>query len=282
MRPIRFLAHFGSAALAVLLVGCGGGTPDGTGFDRALVGAPDGALVASVNGEAITEPVLLVYARGRGLDPADPAQRKQALDALVDAVLLAQEGIESGLVARADVQAELALVRMQQLSGRALAEQRTRLEVTDVQVEEYYRQEAERAGDTQWRIEHILFADRALAEAAAQRAAGGADFSQLMAEYAAGAALQARALDWSHAAQLPPELVTALRQLQDGEVAPVPIETTHGWHVIRRAESRPFHPPALEQVRDGARRQLMERALGEHLAALRARAVIATSAGPAD
>jgi peptidyl-prolyl cis-trans isomerase C len=266
--------------VTALLAACGGSGGPERSLDVALVGAPDGPLVASVNGEPITEPVLNVFARARGLDPADPAQRKQALDSLVDNVLLAQDGIASGLAARPEVQSELALVRMQQLSGRSLAEHRSKLEVTDAQVEAYYRQEAERAGDTQWRVEHILFAEQAPAQAAVLRALDGTAFDQLMAEYAVGDALQARSLEWGNATQLPAELVVALRQLEDGQVAPVPIQTPHGWHVVRRADSRPFAPPPLEQLREGARAQLLERAMAEHVAALRARATIATSGQP--
>jgi peptidyl-prolyl cis-trans isomerase C len=266
--------------MTACLTACGGAGGPERSLDVALVGAPDGPLVASVNGEPITEPVLNVYAGARGLDPADPTQRKQALDSLIDNVLLAQDGVATGLAARPEVQSELALVRMQQLSGRALAEHRSRLEVTDAQVEAYYRQETERAGDTQWRVEHILFAEQAPAQAAVLRALEGSDFEQLMAEYAQGQALQARSLEWGNATQLPAELVVALRQLQDGQVAPVPIETPHGWHVVRRAESRPFAPPPLEQIHAGARAQLLERAVAEHVAALRARSNIVTSGQP--
>lgn len=268
------------ALLAVaLLAGCGQQDTASSTATGAIVNAPDGPLVASVNGEILTEPMLVTFARGRGLDPAVPAQRAQALDALVENVLLAQDGIARGLTGRPDVQAELALVHVQQLSGRALSDVRAQLEVTDAQVEQYYRQEAERAGDTEWRIEHILFADAASAQAAIDEALEpGAEFAALMAAHATSA-LQARELGWSNATQLPAEMVAALKQLGDGEVAPVPVSTQHGFHVLRRAESRPFVPPPLEQVKEGARRTLVERALAEHVAALKAKAVIATGAG---
>jgi peptidyl-prolyl cis-trans isomerase C len=266
--------------VSALLAACGGQSTGPDPSRVALVAVPEGALVASVNGELVTEPMLLVYARGRGLDPAEPAQRKQALDSLVDNVLLAQDGIARGLTDKPEVQAELALVRMQQLSGRSMADYRAQLEITDEQVERYYAQERERAGDIEWQVEHILFDSAAAAEQALARAQqDGVDFADLIAEYQHGA-LQARRLDWSNASQLPSELVAVLRQLEDGAVAPVTVQTSFGWHVVRRADSRPFEPPALAQVRDGARRQLIERAVAEHVEALRARAEIATGVGP--
>jgi len=262
------------------LAGCGG-TASTPVNGQALVGSPDGAVVATVNGEAITEPLLMTFARGRGLDPTDATQRRKALDLLVETLLLAQYGITSGLTNQTDVQAELALVRMQQLSGRAVASLRSTLDVSEVHVLEYYQQEAERAGDTEWRLQHILFDDQAAADAALQQAQQpGADFEQLMADYQ-GKARQARMLDWGNGSQLPPELVVAAKQLQVGDIAPVAVKTQYGWHVIRLAESRPFAPPPLDQVRDGARKQLIERAMAENVAALKTAAKITGEAAAA-
>lgn len=275
-------AFFNRSALALLAVALLSACADDPATDdgRALVGAPDGALVASVNGEPITEPVLDVYARGRGLDPADPAQRQQAVDSLIENVLLAQHAFELGLTEQPDVQAELSLVRMQQLSGRTVATLRTALEVSEQQIAEYYRIEAERAGDTEWRTQHILFAEAAPAEAAvAQALEPGTQFDDLMTRLG-GSARQARELDWANASQLPQELVEALRQLEDGQVAPVPIQTAFGWHVLRRLESRPFQPPPLDAVREGARRQLADRAMAEQVAALKAKAAIVGEGSP--
>jgi peptidyl-prolyl cis-trans isomerase C len=278
MSPSR--SFFSTALLAALVAGCGGAPGGADPATTVLIAPPDGALVATVNGELVTEPMLQVFARGRGLDPDDPTQRTQALDALVENLLIAQDGIARGLTARPEVQAELTLVRMQQLSGRSLSDYRAGLEVDDEQVERYYRQERERAGDTEWRIEHILFDAEAPARQALQRALDGAAFAELIAEYQ-HTALQARQLDWSNASQVPPEMAAVVRQLGDGEVAPVPVQTSFGWHVLRRAESRPFEPPPLDKVREGARRLLLERAVAEYVEALRARATIATGVGPA-
>lgn len=266
-------------ALAALITGC---APEGAQqADRqaALIGAPDGPLVALVNGEAISEPLLVTYAKGRGLDPAQPAQRQQALDSLIENVLLAQDAAASGLLDRPEVQAEAALVRVQQLAGRAISEQRSSLVVDDAQVQTLYEQERQRAGDTEWRAQHILFAEEAPAKAALERAlAEGADFDALLAEYAVAGAKQARELPWSNATQLPESLVEALRQLENGEVAPVVLNSSFGWHVLRLIESRPFSPPPLESVREGARRQVIDQAIRDYVAGLRAKAEVSTSA----
>lgn len=267
---------FLAVALAAL-VGCSGSKAPTSAEGLALIGTPPGPVVAVVNGESITEPMLVLFAKARGLDPAQPQQRQQALDALVENVLLAQDAIRSGLMAKPEVMAEAALVRVQQIAGRAIASKRESLSVDDAQVQALYDQERQRAGDTEWKIQHILFADKAEAEAALQALqAPGADFDALFNSFPS--AKQAKALDWSNATQLPKEIVDALHQLKDGELAPIVVQTSFGFHVLRRSESRPFSPPPIESVREGARKQITENALKEYVAGLRAAAEIATGA----
>lgn len=266
--------------LTFILSGCGGMSqeaPDATSKEsgRAIVGAPAGVTVATVNGEAITEPMLAVFASGRGLDVGDPSARQRALDSLVENVLLAQDAHARGVAARPEVQAEVALVGVQQLAGRNLSELRRELTPGDEQVRAYYDEEAGRTGNIELQLQHILFADEPEARAALTRAqAPGADFEALMAEYAAGSAKQARALDWANLTQLPPELGVAAIGVADGAIGPQPVQTRFGWHVFRRVASRPYTPPPYEQVRDGARKQLTDRLIAERVAALRGQAKI--------
>jgi peptidyl-prolyl cis-trans isomerase C len=268
-----------AVALTVVLSACSSAEQAHVDPRLALLGAPEGPLVALVNGEAISEPLLTAYARGRNLDPALPEQRQQALDGLIEGVLLAQEAATSGQLEDGELQAQATLVRMQHIAAFHLAKQREQISVEEAQILDLYERERARAGDTQWRAQHLLFDDEAAAKVALARAqAPGTSFDALLAEYANGAAKQARELPWSNASQLPESLVEALRQLQDGEVAPLVLQSRFGWHVLRRLESQPFEAPPLEQVREGARRQLIEAGSRDYLAGLRAKASISTTA----
>ena len=95
-----------------------------------------------------------------------------------------------------------------------------------------------------------------------------------MGEYAAGSAKQSRDLGWANLTQLPPELGAAAQSVADGQLGPQPVQTRFGWHVYRRVASRPFAPPPFEQVKDGARKQLLDQMLAERVEALRAKAKI--------
>jgi peptidyl-prolyl cis-trans isomerase C len=266
MMKLNKLTHV--VALSILLSACGSS-------EAPTTAAAAGDTVATVNGEAITTPMLDVYARGRGLDPADPASRNRALDSLIENVLLAQDARAKGLADRPEVQAELELVRLQQLAGRALSEMRSAAPVGDAEVRAYYERESARTGGIELNLQHILFTDEAAANAANERAlAPGVDFAALMAQYAAQGATQARDLGWGNLTQMPPELAEAAQRIPDGQVAPLPVQTSFGWHVFKRVASRPFSPPPFEQVEQGARKQLVDQQLAEKVRALRTDAKI--------
>lgn len=267
-------------ATLVMVAGCSPQTAtDGAGPSRALLGAPDGPPVAVVNGEVISEPLLVAYARGLGLDPAVAEQRQRALDSLVDNILLSQAALSDTAINKVEIAAEATLARVRAIANREIDKEGARLQADETQIAALYERERQRAGDTEWRAQHILFADKAAAEAALARAREpGADFLALMDEYAGAGAKQARELPWANATQLPESLVEALRQLGDGDVAPLVLESTFGFHVLRRVETRPFAPPPLEDVREGARRQLIEQGLKDYVSSLRAKAQISTGA----
>lgn len=267
------------AVLFGTLSGCGGGgSPDQqVATDKALIGTPAGNLVAMVNGESITQPLLDVYAKGHGFDLNDAKQRQAALDSLIDNVVLAQALLTSDVAAQPEVQAEASLVRMQQLSGREMSTLRSAVQVTDQELRAYYDSEVKRTGDKQYRLQHILFSDESSALATLLEAqAEGADFAAIM-QAKSASALQAKELDWGHLGQMPPEFATVVPQVADGAVIPTVVKTSFGFHVLRRAESRPFAPPSFDSVKEGARAQLIQQAVADQVKALRSKAKITTA-----
>lgn len=265
------------AVSALFLQACSGqgGGAGNAEAEHALRYPPAGDAIVTVNGEVINESLLGVFARGRGMDPADPEQRQKALDLLVDNVLMAQDAIATGLAAKPDVQAEVALVGLQQLAGRAVQSYREDVAVGEPELRAYYDREAKGTGHIELNLQHILFEDESGAQAAAAEAIKpNADFEALMGEYAAKGAKQAKDLGWGNLSQYPPELAEAAMTLKDGQVGAIPLKTEFGWHVFKRAGSRPFSPPPFEQVRDAARNYLINQALSDKNKALREQAKI--------
>lgn len=270
--PVRPIA---AVLVCVLLAACGGGqVADDSGKTQVLQGAPQGAMVAVVNGESVTQPVFETFAKGLGLDIAQPEQRQQALDRLIETLLLAQTGLTGSEAGSDSLKAELALGRMQVLAAHQLNALRGEVQIGEQELRDYYAREVERAGAIEYQAQHILYADEATAAAAlAEALAPDADFEALIQKHAA-TALQARDLGWANLTQTPPEFAELLGQLADGEVAPVVVQTRFGYHVLRRAGSRPYQPPAFEEVRPGIEQQLQQQAVAERVRALRAAAQI--------
>lgn len=277
--PVRSTARFRSLALALctafVLGACGERGPQAQGDAQVLLSAPEGPVVAVVNGESITQPVLDTFARGQGLDLAQPEQRQQALDRLIETLLLAQAGLKGPQAASSELHSELALGRMQVLASHQLNALRGEVSVGEQEMRDYYAREVERTGHVEYNAQHILFADQgAAALALAEALAPDADFSAVMQRHAA-AAVQARDLGWANLTQTPPEFAELLGQLADGEVAPVVVQTRFGFHVLRRVASRTYTPPAFEAVRAGIEQQLLQQAIAERVRALRSTAQIA-------
>ena len=279
---IRSLAL--TSCLLLLLSGCGGETPGKAQADvaQAIQSPPEGAVVITVNGEGISEAMLARVARARGLDPSEPQQRQQALDVLVESVLLAQQALADGLAARPDVRTELDVVRVQTLAARNLSEARAGMDLSDEQLRQFYQQVVAQTGTQELHLRNVLYADEAAAQAGAQAAIASGDFATWMATAEAAGAQQARDLGWANLTQLPPELAQAAQALPDGGIGATPVRTRFGWHVFQRVATRDFAPPPFEQVRDGIRKQAGDKFLEERIAALRAKAtIVPATASPA-
>lgn len=264
-------------ASLVALIGCSTPNPPTAtpaAPETALRFVPEGAVAVTVNGEPMSEALLIRLARARGLDPADPSQRQQALDLAVETLLLAQDAVAQGLPTRAEVQTELDMVRIQALAARNLADARAALNLGDEELRAYYERVTAQSGSHELHLRNVLYADEAAARAAAAQASASADFGVWMAGIAAGEGVQARDLGWANAAQLPPELAQAALALPDGGISAEPVRSRFGWHVFQRVDSRPFSPPPFEEVREGIRKQAGDEYLEQRIASLRANARI--------
>ena len=267
-------------ALLAGLAGCGGKQEAAApAAPELFVETPAGAPVVTVDGDVVSEPLLQAWATRRGLDLANPQQRQRAVDGLVDALVLARDALGSNIAQNDEVKATLALARIEALANANVEAFRASAPVTDEQVRKFYDEEAARTGNIELQLQHILFADEASAKSALQVAQQpNADFAQIMAGYES-TARQAKQLDWANLSQLPPELGQVAKNLQDGQIAPQPVHTQYGWHVVRRIASRPFTPPAFETIKEGARRELAEQLLRERIKALREKAKVTLPGG---
>lgn len=246
---------------------------------QVVVGAPEGTMVAEVNGEKITQPMLEVFAKARGMDVAVPAQREAALQSIIETTLLAQDAIKNGMMDDPLVRSEVALARIQQLAGRRMHAMGETTKATDAEIKAEYDAEVAKAGDKEFHFQQLQFADEAKAkEALAEAQKKGAKFEKLIEKYRQGEGFNANDYGFINITQIAPlpEVAEVLLNLKDGETAATLVKSRAGYHVVRRVASRAYQPPKFEEVKQMAADSVVKRKIAEAVKNLRANADVVT------
>ncbi|MBX3725663.1 MAG: peptidyl-prolyl cis-trans isomerase [Xanthomonadales bacterium] len=263
--------------VASSLAGCRAGPVEppaaAAGPAAPLAIAASGEVVARVDGVAIDRRWVEALARGRRLDPADPAQQAQLLDELVEYVVLVEAGRRDPALEDAQARIE---VELNALSARASAVM-ARIAAIEDPAESALREEYDNQrrinGSQEYQVSHLLFADEAVAREAATALAAGQSFQALGAGFADRIRPPVE-IGWLKLGQLPEGLADVLRDLQPGSTSAEPVQTPYGWHLVHLQDVRPFEPPPFEQVREGIRRMLIAQASRARVDALKAAARI--------
>lgn len=238
-----------------------------------------GAAPIFVDGVAIPESAIAAEAQNHGAASAAEA-RAAAARALVIRHLLLRRAVELGLNPEADRDeqgreetAEEALVR-QVLQIEAPGEEPGDSECRRV----YESSKAKFSAPEMFEASHILFEPKAADEdawaaahaqacAAIEQIGAGAVFETLArAHSGCSSAASGGALGQFLRGDLAPPIEEALTNLAPGQLAPAPVRTRHGWHLVRLDRHAPARVLPFEAVAERIR------------AALHARSAIAASA----
>jgi peptidyl-prolyl cis-trans isomerase C len=122
---------------------------------------------------------------------------------------------------------------------------------------EYERFKSE-AGDTEYRVAHIMLSNQDAAQQIVARLKKGESFSELAKIYSTdpGTAKRGGDLDWSSPSAFTPNFALAVKQTTPGTYTVDPVRTPFGWHVIRVDAVRPARIPAFEDVKEAIRKSL--------------------------
>ena len=119
-----------------------------------------------------------------------------------------------------------------------------RVEITDEEIEEAY--EDLKPGAT---VQHILVEDEELAEDIIKQLEDGAEFSELVSEHTTDpGSMDTEGIYSFSEGEMVPEFEEAAFALEEGETTTEPVESDHGYHVIRRLELD--YAPLEEQRED--------------------------------
>ena len=145
---------------------------------------------------------------------------------------------------REDIRNEITLARIKE------READNRVVVTENELESYFANQAQKGGDTEFNLAHILIqvpeqanteqiqARKVRAEQALAELKKGTPFGQVSASFSdTPNALQGGELGWRPASRLPQLFADALNALQPGEISPL-LRSPNGFHLLKLLDKR--------------------------------------------
>ncbi len=196
----------------------------------------------------------------------NPKVQNQAINELINLVLLAREAEKQGLDKRSAVQAALAVQRMQLLSRLALQEYAKKHPATEAEIDKAYKARYLNRPGEEYKARHILVKTEDEAKEIIAQLKKGADFATLAKEKSTGpSGKKGGDLGWFDAAQMVKPFSAAVAKLEPGHFTETPVKTQFGWHVILLEQKRAKQPPKREAVEVSLKEQILRRHLSEYV-----------------
>lgn len=248
-------------------------------FSGALALAQDDTVVATINGEPVTEADIRIAIEDLDQQFArlpEEQRRAAALSAIIEIRLMAGDAEAKGMADDDAFQRRMNLLRQRALHS-AYIEQEIAAAITDEAVRARYDQQiASTPPSNEIRARHIIVETEEEARAIIAELDAGGDFEAIAREKSKdGAAAEGGDLGYFGRGQMVPEFEEAAFALETGAYTKEPAQTQFGWHVIRLEDKRMQQPPAFEQVAAQFRSLLLREAYAAKVAALREGAEIA-------
>jgi len=209
--------------------------------------SPDTSKVlATVNGEAITEKDYEDYLRARQMQqppiPDKEKEKKVVLDEMINRALLVQSAVDQKVDQDLDVYFQIKRQRENILARAMLRKYLKDNPISDEEVE--------------YRARHILVRSEEEAKEVLTALAKGTSFATLAKQKSVDVGSGKKGGDlpnWFSQDQVVPEFFEAVKKLKKGETTKEPVKTDYGWHIIQMIDSRPRKIPTFEQSKGNIR-----------------------------
>lgn len=277
-----------AALAATLLAACSAGNDGAKPAASAAAGssapADGGPIVATVNGQAISQKMLDALALTRGGDASNPQVREKLVKQLTDTMVLVQAAKKEGMEKDPDFAAAAELARLQGIATATSRFLQKGVQVDDAAVKAEYDQQVAKGGSVEYDFSQIVFTDQDKAAKVATEIAKGKSFDKVMEAYNKDKDNKdvriARNYPKVRAAQLPPPMATALAAMKPNETSKTPVQLPQGFAIFNLKSSTTVPPPAFEQMKEGLRRTLARRLGEERIAKLRQEAQVTITPPP--
>jgi peptidyl-prolyl cis-trans isomerase C len=196
-----------------------------------------------VNGQLVTKDqqekiIKTLTSRGQA---RTPQLESQVRNRLTGEIVLQQEAEKLKLNRRQDVKEAIDAARNAILTNAAVNEYVKKNPVSDADVKKLYEQEKTRWGSQEVSVRHILVKDEATAKKLLDQIKNGGDFAKLARENTLDTQANKNAgglIEWTSPRIFEPAFAEGFKNLKKGELAPAPVKTSLGWHVMKLEDTR--------------------------------------------
>ena len=235
--------------------------------------AANAQVVATINGVEIDASTLDFYLESRAQKPLTEItdeERSIVLQELKDIYLLTTQPAADRLEADPRLQAQIELQYRGALAQAVAADYLASNPATDEEILAEYESQIKMAPSLQYKARHILVETQGAASDLITQLNGGADFQELAKEHSTGPSGPSGGdLGWFSPNQMVKPFSDAVVELEDGAYSTAPVQTSFGWHVILREDSRENEPPTLESVRDTIKQRVEQANFQQYVEELR-------------
>ena len=238
----------------------------------------EGAVIATVNGQPITQAELEVYTSQRKPPSNAPeaSSNEVIMNELISLELMRQDGIKQGLDKKPGVIATMEQQQRTALAGAAIQNFMTSNPVSDEDAKQLYDEKMSKPA-REFDARHILVKEQEEAEAIIKLLDSGSDFTELAKEKSTGpSGASGGELGWFNEAQMVKPFSEATAKLEKGQYTKTPVQTQFGWHVIILDDSRESTPVPFDDVKDRIKMLLVNQKMQQHIEAMRSTATIET------
>jgi peptidyl-prolyl cis-trans isomerase C len=242
----------------------------------AATAAVEGVVIATVNGQPVTQAELEVYTGQRKAPSSAPEANSEEviMKELISLELMRQEGVNQGLDKQPMVIATISQQQRTALAGATIQNFMASNPVSEEDAQQLYDEKMGKPA-SEFNARHILVKEQEEAEAIIKLLDSGSDFSELAREKSTGpSGPSGGELGWFNQNQMVKPFSEAAAALEKGQYTRTPVETQFGWHVIILDDSRESTPVPYDDVKDRIKMLLVNQQLQQHVEALNSAATI--------
>lgn len=235
-------------------------------------------VLVHVGDKPITIKYVEAYLFNRGVKNPSQDQIDQALELVIKQQSLLLQAEKAGLELTTDQKLSIQQLRDQAMSELAMQDYLSNNPVTEAEIKAEYDRIVGELKGVEFKVHHMLYQDEVQALMALDEINAGKPYLEKESEYlsAMGPAKNIGDLGWINIKQVPEPFQKPMQEMDAGQVHDKVLISQYGAHILYLAGKRNSAPPVFEEVKEGIRKSLENKAAErfEQLAKVKAKVTV--------